>query len=185
MRKLSYESSSNKKAVQKKIYLQYKGIKKVIGLGGPNLTEYLLFLKSMGIKQADIYEFDAEQLLLQINNYVPVINSQIYYGDILRAVPNKTDTLYDLDFCCCILSAKKHIEKFTTNSIITLSIRPYGLEQTIEKFCQYIDSTSTYTVDYHYNHTENYKVYRIDVGKKKYLCYSYRDTTPMITLQSI
>lgn len=185
-----YSLSFNKRAVQSLVFKSYKErkIKKLIGLGGPNIRQYLLFLKSQGIKHAEIYEYDISKMAIQLSKYQPVIESQIKYQDILNAEPNRPDTLYDLDFCCSIKSAANHVYKFTDNVIITLSIRPIGLNKTISEFAKLVDRTTNPEFEWIETITNKlgkFKLYKLTTKKHKYDCYVYKDSTPMLTIKSL
>jgi hypothetical protein len=188
--KTDYSLSVNKRAVQNAIFdsLTHK-YKKVIGLAGPNITDYLQMMKNRGFKSAEIYENDISQLAIQIDHFKPIIKAQINYGDIIQAKPNEPNTLYDLDFCCSINNAYKHIQKFSDDaSITTLSIRPVGFMRTLLKFSQLIDSESSPVIEFLgsvNNNLGKYRTYGLTTGAKKYQCYLYKDTVPMVTIQSI
>lgn len=185
-RKTSYLLSINKRIVQREIFsrLEKKKLNKVIGLGGPDLTNYLLLLNKYNVKHAEIYEYDISNLTLQLNTYKPIIDNQVLYGDVLYATPDKSDTFYDLDFCCSIINARNHIKKFKNNVCYTLSIRPVGLEKTIKEFSKLIDGTRKPTLTL-IKQEKEYKSYSLKTDSKKYLCYIYRDSVPMLTISSI
>lgn len=188
--KSDYSQSINKRAVQHAIFksLKVKHLTNLVGLAGPNITEYLILLKSHGIKQAEIYEYDISKLAIQLENYQPVIKSQIKFSDVLHAEPNKQDTLYDLDFCCSINGARMHISKFTDNVVYTLSIRPIGLDETVKQFSKLTDGTLNpefELVKAVHSPQGKYKCYNLELKTKKYTCYVYKDTVPMLTIQSI
>lgn len=185
-KKTSYLQSTNKRIVQKEIFskLKKKKLNKVIGLGGPNLTNYLALLHNYDVEQAEIYEYDISKLALQLKSYKPVINSEILFSDVINAVPDKSNTFYDLDFCCSIINAAPHIKKFKNNVCYTLSIRPVGLEKTIKHFSKLVDDTKKPILTL-IKEKEEYKSYCLKTDSKKYLCYLYRDSTPMLTISSI
>jgi hypothetical protein len=188
--KTDYSLSVNKRAVQNAIFNLYKRYKfdKVVGLAGPNITDYLELMKQNGFKSAEIYENDISQLAIQMNSFRPVIESKIQFGDIIQAKPNQPHTLYDLDFCCSINTANQHIQKFSDDvAITTLSIRPVGFMHTILKYAELIDSKSSPIIQFLgsvNNHLGKYRTYSLVVGSKKYRCYLYKDSVPMVTIQS-
>jgi hypothetical protein len=184
MVKTTYESSFHKKVVQNIVFKDFKmrKFKKLIGLAGPNISSYLLFIKKMGIKQAHIYENNNEQIINQVLDFKPIIPTTVIFEDILNA-PVKDDTIYDLDFCCSILNAREQIKKFKNNAIITLSIRPFGLKKTINEFCKLISKNKT-VINYNTKITNSYKMHLIILSNKKiYECYQYRDSTSMLTIK--
>jgi len=185
--KTDYTQSINKRAVQASIYekLKWKKLTKVVGLGGPNITDYLLLLRSYKVKSAEIYEYDISKLTLQLDHYMPIIDSEIKYSDVYHAAANQPNTFYDLDFCCSINNARIHIPKFTKNVCFTLSIRPIGLDKTIKEFAKLVDNTlhpELKLVYSHYDKYSKYKSYVLKTVTKEYQCYIYKDTVPMISI---
>jgi hypothetical protein len=181
--KTDYTTSHNKKIVQKIIYKRFKkkGIKNLIGLAGPNISNYLSFVKSMGIKMANIYEKNPTQLLLQILDYKFLMRTSVKFEDIFQANPHLKDTVYDLDFDCSILHVKRHIKRFVNNAIITLAIRPVGLELTLKMFSKLVSKHKA-TILYNVKTTDNYKLHEIQFPEKTYLCYQYKDKSNMLSL---
>lgn len=187
--KTDYSMSVNKRAVQNAIFNSFTHkFNKVIGLAGPNITDYLWFMKQNGVKSAEIYEKDISQLAIQMNDFIPVIDSKIQFGDIIQAKAHEPKTLYDLDFCCSINNASQHIQKFSNDvAVTTLSIRPVGFMRTLLKFSQLIDSKSSPIIEFLGSiddHLGNYRTYSLTIGSKKYKCYLYKDSVPMVTIQS-
>lgn len=190
--KTDYTLSKNKRAVQEAIFNLYKKHKfnRVVGLAGPNITEYLQMMKDKGFRHAEIYENNISQLAIQMGHYKPVISSQVVFGDIILANANQENTLYDLDFCCSINTASEHIQKFSSDDAVvtTLSIRPVGFIHTILKYAQLIDRKSSPIIEFLggvTSHLGKYRTYRLSVNNKKYMCYLYKDSVPMVTIQSI
>jgi len=112
MRKTDYSKAHNKKLVQQIVFDDFKrrGINKLIGLAGPNITDYLSFVKSKGIKHAEVYERDYVNLIYQMADFKPPIKTVVKYQDIYTADLYQ-DVLYDLDFCCTIKNAAPHIQR--------------------------------------------------------------------------
>lgn len=189
--KTDYSLSKNKRAVQEAIFSLYKDRKfnKVVGLAGPNITEYLQMMKNKGITTAEIYENNISQLAIQMGHFKPIISSQVVFGDIIQASANQDFTLYDLDFCCSINTASEHIQKFSDDaSVTTLSIRPVGFIHTILKYAELIDRKGNPSIEFLGGVTTSlgkYRTYSLSVGSKKYMCYLYKDSVPMVTIQSI
>lgn len=182
--KSDYTLAKNKKAVQNDIFkrAQKKNFTKVVGLGGPNITQYLQFLKSYGIKQADIYENNRFHILLQISDFKPVITSKVHFKDITDAQENQKDTLYDMDFCCSVNSATEAVKKFYKNSIFTFALRGIGTIPTINEFFKSLGQKTKPKITYNYKVNKQFKIHKIVCNNIKYLCYVYKDTTPMMTL---
>lgn len=184
MRKTDYSKSYRKKIVQEIVFndMKQRGISKLVGLAGPNITDYLSFAKSKGIKHAEVYEKDYINLLYQMRDFRPPIKTVVNYQDIYYA-NNNENTLYDLDFTCCVYKAAPHIKKFKQNAIITLSIRPIGFKETINKFCKLITPLKP-KVTFNVLQDGNYNLHKIDwANGKSYNCYEYRDTVPMLTFK--
>lgn len=186
-RKTTYKQSINKKAVQECVFNYFKkyNLKKLIGLGGPNITDYLKFIKSKGIKQAIIYEFNFEQLMLQMKDYTSVIPCQVIHSDINQAKANTSDVLYDLDFCCSAITAIPYIKKFKKNAVFTLSMRPLSKKITIDTFCKAVNPNNLKVVKEPLFKNTQFELFKITIGSEKYHCYEYHDTVPMYTIHSI
>jgi len=182
--KLDYSQSYKKKQVQKVVFSEAKqlGIKKLIGLAGPNITDYLSFVKSKGFKQAEVYEIDFTSMLYQMRDFQPPIQTKVLYQDIYHA-PVYQDVIYDLDFCCTIKYASPHIKKFRDNkSIITLALRGVGLKETIKSFCKLVSKLKP-DIKLNVLVNDNYKKHIIIFNEDViYTLYEYRDTTQMLTI---
>lgn len=184
MFKTSYTNSIKKKAVQEVVFrdAMKRKFRKVVGLAGPNITDYLSFLKGKGIKEAEIYEKDCRQLVNQFIDFSPIISTSVQFGDIISADSTDKKTLYDLDFCCTIKNAKQHIRKFKSNAIITLAIRGVGLKSTVKQFCKLVSKEKP-KVEWNKTSTTMYKVHTISFSDQSYTCYQYRDTSCMLTIK--
>lgn len=187
--KTDYTQCTKKRIVQKLVYekvLEDRKINKLVGLAGPNINNYLKFITIMGFKMANIYEINPMQMLLQVLDYKSSMNikARIQLKDVYYAEENKEDTLYDLDFDCSILSVKRHIQKFIDNSIITLSLRPVGLEKTISIFIKLIGKEKP-TLEWNHVINKDYKVHKISYLTKTYYCYQYKDKSNMVTIMQI
>jgi len=182
--KRDYTTAYKKKAVQQVVFTELKqhGFKKLIGLAGPNITDYLSFTKKYGIKQAEVYESDFTNMLYQMRNFRPPIKTKVNFQDIYHA-PVYQDVVYDLDFCCTIKYADLHIKKFKENkSIITLALRGLGLKETVKRFCKLVSKLKP-NIQYNVEVNSNYKKHIISFNKDVvYNLYEYRDTTQMLTI---
>lgn len=185
MRKLDYSDSINKKIVQKIVFndIKNKKINQLVGLAGPNITDYLSFVKSFGIRTAEIYEKDYVNMLYQMRDFSPPIQTTVTYQDIYYAGVQQ-NTVYDLDFCCTIINAENHIKKFKDNAIITLSLRYVGLMETLKRFCKLVSRLKA-DIQLEVEVTQAYKLHKIIFSDKSYNCYQYRDTSPMLTISPI
>jgi len=187
--KQDYSGAVSKKLVQSKIYkdIDKHGFKRVVGLAGPNISDYLKSMKERGIESAEIYEYDRMQLLLQLQDFQPVIKTKVCFDDIIKARANKKQTLYDLDLCCSIRKAKAYIKKFGKSCIVTLALRPDSLKTTLTKFCELIDNTVSPTIRYDEEPTKKkgYKLHTLEINGSMYECYQYKDTHNMVTIKPI
>jgi len=184
MRKTDYSKSYKKKVVQQMVFsdMKQRGLNRLIGLAGPNITDYLSFAKSMGIKQAEVYERDYVNLIYQMQDFKPPISTTVKYQDIYTADVYQ-NVLYDLDFCCTIKYAEPHIKKFKNNAIITLALRGVGFKETLKKFCKIVSKLKP-VITLNVNVTDAYKqhvVYFDD--NQSYTLFEYRDTSPMLTIK--
>lgn len=183
MKKLDYTKAYRKKLVQQMVFDEFKerGMTKLVGLAGPNITDYLSFVKSKGIKQAEVYERDYVNLIYQMQDFKPTIKTTVKYQDILNADVQE-GVIYDLDFCCTIKNAAPHIKKFKNNAIITLALRKIGLMPTLKKFCKIVSNLKP-EIKLNVQVTDNYKVHLLIFGEQSYTVYQYHDTTPMCLIK--
>ena len=184
MKKLDYSKSYRKKIVQQIVFndLKQRGINKIVGLAGPNITDYLSFVKSKGFKTAEIYEYDAINLMQQLNNFQPVIQTRILYQDIYTA-PLYQDAVYDLDFTCSLLNAKQHIKKFNKNAVVTVSLRPLTLISSLKMFSKTISKLKS-NIRLNVHKTKDYVLHLIEwQDGRSYNVYQYADTCQMLTFK--
>jgi hypothetical protein len=183
IRKTDYSKSYKKKLVQQIVFDDFKqrGMNKLVGLAGPNITDYLSFVKSKGIKQAEVYERDFVNLIYQMQDFKPPIKTTVKYQDILNADVQES-VIYDLDFCCTINSVEPHIKKFKKNAIFTLALRGVGLIPTLQRFCKIV-SEFKFDIQLNVHQTPNFKMHVLHFGKESYTVYQYCDTSPMIVIK--
>lgn len=181
--KLDYSKAYRKKLVQQIVFDDFKqrGITKLVGLAGPNITDYLSFAKSKGIKQAEVYERDYINLIYQMQDFKPPIKTTVKYQDILDADLYQ-DVIYDLDFCCTIDKAASHIKKFKNNAIVTLALRKIGLIPTLKKFCKIVSKAKP-DIILNVQVNPNYKIHILNLKECSYTAYQYFDTTPMLLIK--
>jgi hypothetical protein len=182
--KRDYSTSYRKKLVQQIVFSDVKkqGMDKLVGLAGPNITDYLSFVKSNGIKQAEVYENDYVNMLQQMHTFKPPIKTTVKYQDVYTADLYQ-DTVYDLDFCCTIKNAEHHIKKFKdTRNIITLSLRGVSFNHTIKKFCKIVSKLKP-KITLNVNVTAYYKQHEIRFdNNQSYKVFQYSDTSAMLTI---
>jgi hypothetical protein len=183
IRKLDYSKSYRKKLVQQIVFDDFKerGMSRLIGLAGPNITDYLSFAKSKGIKQAEIYERDYVNLIMQMQDFRPPIKTTVKYQDILNADVQE-GVIYDLDFCCTVYGAEEHVKKFKKNAIFTFALRGVGLMPTLQKFCNLVSELKS-DIQLNVNQTPNFKMHILHFKKLSYSVYHYCDTSPMVVIK--
>ena len=183
MKKLDYSKAYRKKLVQQIVFDDFRerGMTKLVGLAGPNITDYLSFVKSKGIKQAEVYERDYVNLIHQMADFKPPIKTTVKYQDVLDADVYE-GVIYDLDFTCTIKNAAPHIKKFKKNAIITLALRKIGLVPTLKKFCKLVSNLKP-DIKLNVELNPNYKVHLLNFEDVSYTVYQYYDTTPMCLIK--
>lgn len=191
--KTTYVNSYKKKKVREVVFSKAlkKDIKTVIGLGGPDIDDYLNFLKKMGITKAEVYEKDPINIMFQLQNFAKIIPTQVIYGDIINA-PFRQHVLYDLDFTCTLNKIIPYLEKFKRNAIITVSLRGCIVEKELEKFRDLMykfDKKKNYQnkgyIDFNQEVTEDYKLHIINFFDRRYYCYYYYDKSPMVMILKV
>ena len=181
--KIDYTKAYKKKVVQQIVFDDFKqrGMTKLVGLAGPNITDYLSFVKSKGIKSAEIYENNYGNLLYQMQNFKSPIQTTINYQDVYFA-NDEQHVIYDLDFCCSIKNAAPHIKKFKKNAIVTLALRGIGLMPTLKQFCKLVSKLKP-EFELNVEVTSNFKRHLVHLGNQSYTAYQYSDTTPMVLIK--
>lgn len=175
--KVSYKNSSNKKELRSKIIP--KG-NKIIGLAGPDFTDYVEFLKEKGYNNIRVWENNPKTLLSQIS-YMPTINHPVHLnkGDIYEA-PVEKNTIYDLDFCCQMKSIEKHVKKFQNSKyILTVSEMRIKRYSSIPIFFSYLDERVTS----HSILEDNSQLF-VTNKQHSYHAWAYSDTSPMLMIKN-
>ena len=186
--KRDYTKAYKKKLIQEIVFKEKNPeINKLIGLAGPNITDYLHFCKSHGIKQAEIYENAYTNIIYQMQDFKPPISTMVMYQDIYEANLVQ-DVVYDLDFCCTIRNAEKHIKKFKdVPNIVTLSLRGISLKETIKRFCKTISKLKPEIIfDVASNKDYKHHIIKYDHStfQKTFKLFQYRDTSPMLIISN-
>jgi len=177
--KKTYINSSNKHAVREFIIQRFQ-FEKVVGLAGPDINEYLVYLESKGCKDFEIYETNSKVALQQLSKIRSTSKIALICSDILDANPDKENALFDLDFCASVRFLKEHIIKFQKNFIMTFSTR-IGVQETINTFFKARKERVLFSVDHlsPIPHT----IYRTKKGQ--YLFIKYFDTSAMCCFAKI
>lgn len=180
MTKVSYKEASNKKAVRSFIFSHYKK-PKIVGLAGPDVNEYVKWCKRNGFEVEEIWERDPRVMMRQLTDIKEDVGFKYRFGDINHTVPDREDTVYDLDYCGSVLTLYEAVMKFKRSAVMTFSVRGVGVEKTISEFFknrkEKIVSKTT--------KTSPIKHISIKTDKGKYLAAPYFDTTPMISIAHI
>lgn len=182
----SYKTSVNKRTVQREVYREVKGkFKHLVGLGGPDLNDYLKLARYAGIKNAVIYEFDVDQLLIQMSKQNNTIPTRVLFNDIISCPSGLKDTLYDLDFCCSTQTAKPHIRKFKNDPcVFTFSIRPVGLKDSVRQYVRNMYGYVRYDFEL-IEHTSSFRRYELSTDQGVQTAYVYTDSSPMLVFSHL
>lgn len=159
-------------------FFQDMQLNKVVGLAGPNISDYLNFLKSRGFNEFEIYEIDALTAIHQLSTVNDKITLKL--GNILEADANEPNTLYDLDYCVTGRHMKEHMAKFKRNFIMTFSGR-VSLKETLDTFFKTRQEKviGSLVRNHPMLHTEYF------TNKGKYIQLTYRDTSPMFCIAKV
>jgi len=179
-RKITYRDASIKKQVREFLFSLFleKQLYKIVGLGGPDITDYISFCESRGYEEFEIYENHADTMikqLQQVKNIRTLGKLSLKYGDILDADANRENVLFDLDFCVTVRYMKETIAKFKNNFIMTFA-RRIPDKETIKTFFTARDEKiiSKYERLKPFQHT----IFKTEAGNK-YVYIKYYDTSNM------
>lgn len=128
--KKSYLDCAQKIKVRKEIFSHKPtNINTLVGLAGPDINAYLEYAKLNQFKEFVLYENDPVVMINQLATLKYGCNYNFGNINSLKIPENTDSILYDLDYCCSIMSVERDLPKFkNTNYIITLSIRPLKLQ---------------------------------------------------------
>jgi hypothetical protein len=180
-RKLSYKDATKKKEVRDFLFSLFADLqlKKVVGLAGPDINDYLEFCKSKGYEEFEIWENHAPTLMKQIRD-IRVSKVELKYGNILNTSEDRHNVLFDLDYCVTVRYMQDHIKKFKDKFIMTFARRIKD-EETISSFFSIRGETILSKLDRvtPLLHT----IYKSTGGK--YIFINYRDTSNMCCIAKI
>ena len=180
MTKQTYIKAKNKRKVREFLIDQFY-FNSVVGLPGPDINEYIEYMRSKGCTRLDLYENDRNMMIKQL-----VLLSEdedhirFIYGDIIKARPNRKKTLYDLDFCASVKYLQEHINKFRENFIMTFHLR-IGLEKTLKIFFE----ARNEEVLWRKKVLQPIPHMQFTTSGGKYLFVTYHDTTTMCCFAKI
>ena len=123
-RKQSYKTSINKKQVREFLFSQFADLhlKKIVGLAGPDINDYIKFCKSKGYDEFEIWENHTPTLIKQLRE-LRASKVEFKYGNILNTSEDRHNVLFDLDYCVTIRHMHDHIKKFKDRFIMTFARR--------------------------------------------------------------
>jgi len=180
-KKLSYKDATNKKQVREFLFSLFADLqlKKIVGLAGPDINDYLEWCKSKGYEDFEIWENDSATLLKQLRE-IKASKAAFKYGNILDASAERSDVLYDLDYCVTIRHMKEHLTKFKERFIMTFARRVKDGE-TISTFF----STRGETIFEKLENLNPLKHTVYHTNKGTYIFINYRDTSNMCCIAKI
>lgn len=147
----------------------------LIGLGGPDIEEYVDAARRKGFKDIRVWENNPSVYMKTIPR-IKKLNIQYNIEDILKA-PVHSNYIYDLDFCCRIESIEKYLKRFQNNFILTVSemyLRPFA---SLPTFAKFRGEVIRKIVDI----SDNDKILVTDKGR--YMACRYNDTSPMLIIK--
>lgn len=149
--------------------LEYYKFTQVVGLGGPDINPYCKKLIKIGIKKFEIWENDQKTAKKQLDRIK--YPARMRFGDVLKANPERINTLYDLDFTMGVDNYLEHIAKFKERFIITMCIRKIGTERTLNEFFKARGERIKSIMEY----KDEIKYKMINTNAGKYIYSTYRD----------
>jgi hypothetical protein len=180
MTKSSYKEAKNKKAAREFVFSHYQQ-PKIIGLAGPDINEYVSWCKSNKFEIDEIWEKDPRVMMKQLTDIKLDSITKYRFGDINNTMPDRTDTVYDLDYCGCVETLYNSVIKFKKNIVMTFSLRGVGAEKTISSFF----SKRNEKIEARVNKSKPVNHISIKTNHGKYIVVPYFDTTPMLTIAHI
>ena len=134
LRKMSYKDATQKKQVREFLFSQFKDLhlRKIVGLAGPDINDYIEWCKSKGYEEFEIWENHSPTLIKQLRE-LRASKVELKYGDILNASEDRHNVLFDLDYCVTARYMTEHMMKFPDKFIMTFS-RRIKYDETISLF---------------------------------------------------
>lgn len=180
-RKMSYKDAKQKKQVREFLFSQFKDLhlRKIVGLAGPDINDYIEWCKSKGYDEFEIWENHVPTLMKQIRE-LRASKVELKYGNILETSENRHNVLFDLDYCVTARYMHDHIKKFKDRFIMTFARRIKD-EETISSFFSARGESILWKVEKltPLLHT----IYKSTKGK--YIFVNYRDTSNMCCIAKI
>lgn len=182
MTKLNYLDAINKHKTRDLVFNRFrkysniKSTNSIIGLAGPNINEYIKNLRDKGFNKIQVFENNKDILLNQLGKLTDQYELGYTFGNINNC-PIVNNTLYDLDYCCTTKYIDFNLLNKLDNYILTVSLRGYGLERTLQDYADNVYKIPYVTKSINrkgYCHVMRYNT--------KISLYKYRDTSPMLTI---
>jgi hypothetical protein len=180
MTKSSYKEAKNKKAAREFIFSHYNQ-PKIVGLAGPDINEYISWCKSVGFQVDEIWEKDPRVMMKQLTDMKHDNPMKYHFGNINNTMPDRNDTVYDLDYCGCVTTLYDSVIKFKKNIVMTFALRGVGAEKTISSFF----TTRNEKIVTRTNKSKPVNHISIKTNQGRYIVVFYFDTTPMLTIARI
>jgi hypothetical protein len=184
--KTTYKNALAKKLARKEVFSFFKKKHTLIGLAGPDLIDYVSFIRDKGFSDIRIYENNRSMFLNQLSQLhqanriknIPEDSTSYYFGDIYNA-PLIKDAVYDLDFISTIAPVEKHLKKFKDCKIIlTVRARFHRVQDIFTLFSHYIGTRLIGELQWNKTHKSGY----FDTEKGRYHFITYKDTAPMVMI---
>ena len=130
MKQPDYNKKLLKRKYQEKFFNQVKNKKIFVGLCGTNPEGYLRIIKRCKFKRIALFDIEEKNLQKLTSTTADL---WLYNEDINNNL-SYINHFYDLDYCCCINTIKKHLPKIMKikEFTITLALRPVSEEKTLE-----------------------------------------------------
>ena len=180
MTKTSYKEAKNKKAAREFVFSHYSQ-PKIVGLAGPDINEYVSWCKANGFQVDEIWEKDPRVMMKQLTEVKHNTISKYRFGDINNTLPDRKDTVYDLDYCGCVQTLYESVIKFKKNIVMTFALRGVGAEKTINTFFK----ARRESIVSRSNKPNPINHISIKTTQGRYIVVPYFDTTPMLTIARI
>lgn len=154
-------------------------LKKIVGLAGPHIEDYISYCKSKGYTDFDIYEKDSITAIHQLS-ILSHKGVQLKLKDVITANEQEPHTLYDLDYCGTVRYLTDHIAKFKDRFIMTFCAR-VSSQETVNTFF----NARSETIIKKQENIQPMKHIEYFTDKGIYIYLTYRDTVPMCCFAKI
>jgi hypothetical protein len=191
--KKSYTECPRKAFIKQLVYPNYSHLDRVEGLAGPNIVEWVHWMRKNHFKRLFSWEHDTKTLTTQAlslkENGIKAV--RLRQGDILNAEV-RNDTFYELDFCGPMESFIPHIRKFTDNVMFNVTLRPgpkkFNEDGEIgtykkEAIAMFFRERNEWRIGIPIQISKNVEL--VETTKGRYIIATYRDTQAMLTIAKL